>query len=280
MSKVTSLFIALILTFLGHFAIAMAEPITVSAKQIKTFRPGSEINTFGKLEFLGGMVLTSGHSDFGGISALRFMGGNRFMALTDKARVITGELNRDGNVPIGFSDVHLTRIKASDGRTITGANDKDSESLVISGDTFFVGYETNDKIVRLLYQKRSLFADSGYEIDLNMYGFPRNKGVEALALHPGTGELFAFAEYALNEENNHRGFVIKGGKVIREISVKLRNRFSLTDAEFLPNGDLILLERYYSPFFGIYMRIRRIDADTVCPPLQGSDSCQLVQCRF
>ena len=96
-----------------------------------------------------------------------------------------------------------------------------------------------------------------------MYGFPRNKGVEALALHPGTGELFAFAEYALNEENNHRGFVIKGGKVIREISVKLRNRFSLTDAEFLPNGDLILLERYYNPFFGIYMRIRRINADTV-----------------
>ena len=254
----------LIVALLGLSASnAFAKSIKVSAKPIERFLSGSEEKIFGRLEFLGGMELSSSHEKFGGISAFRFVNKNRFMALTDKARVITGTLERDGSTPTGLSDVRIKRIKDSKGRTITGKNDKDSESLAISGGHFFVGYERNDRIVRLLYKKRSLFADTGYEIDLNVYGFPSNKGPEALALHPQTGELFAFAEHALNADGNHRGFAIKGGKVQREITVKLRDGFSLTDADFLPNGDLILLERYYNPFLGAYMRLRLIDKKTL-----------------
>ena len=39
--------------------------------------------------------------------------------------------------------------------------------------------------------------------------------------------------------------------------------FDVTDAAFLPDGDLLLLERRFSLLGGIGMRIRRIPADTI-----------------
>lgn len=241
-----------------------SEEISVTAQPIENFYPDNpNQNQFGKLEFLGGLVLDSDHEEFGGFSAIRFTGENQLVIVSDKARVLTAKLKHKDNKPLGLENAKITRIKASTGRTITAAEDKDSESLEVSGNSFFVGYERNDRIMRFSMRNQTLIADNNYKVDLNPQEFPNNKGLEAIAIHPKSGMLYAFAEQALNDNGNHRGYIISGGKIVRKISVKYRDSFSLTDAAFMPNGDLILLERYYNPFTGVFMRIRHIKAATL-----------------
>ena len=257
---------------LGFSSPVLSEEINISAQSIESFLPENPSqNRFGKLEFLGGLILKSEHEEFGGFSAMRFMADNQLVILSDKARVITAKLERKNDKPLRLDNAKITRIKASNGRTITGAEDKDAEALEISGNSFFVGYERNDRIMRFSMSKQTLFADNDYNIDLNPQGFPKNKGPEAIAIQPETGMLYVFAEQALGEDGNHRGVVISGGKIIHKLSIKYRDSFSLTDAAFLPNGDLILLERYYNPFTGVFMRMRRIKAATLesSNPLDG-----------
>ncbi len=42
-----------------------------------------------------------------------------------------------------------------------------------------------------------------------------------------------------------------------------RDEFDISSARFLPDGDLMLLERRYAPVWGIGMRLRRIPGDTI-----------------
>ncbi|MEM7213960.1 MAG: esterase-like activity of phytase family protein [Pseudomonadota bacterium] len=251
--------LTLIFALLFSLSPAVADSLKIKSEPITNFRIGSDQSRFGKLEFIGGLILTSKHENFGGISAIRFVNDNNFIAITDKARVITGTLQRKNGKPHKIKGEKITRIKSANGKTITGAQDKDSESIDMTGNQFLVGYERNDRIMRFNLRGRKLIADDSYLVDLEPFDFPNNKGPEAIAFDHSSRKLFAFAEYALNENGDHQGFVISGGKVERRISVKEANGFSLTDASFLPNGDLLMLERYYNPFLGAYMRIRRID---------------------
>lgn len=263
--------IAFSLCLLFTCSSAFADDLKIKAEPISTFKIDSSETRFGALEFIGGLVLQSKHEEFGGISGIRFVRDENFIAVTDKARVITGTLKRKDGKPHAIKGEKITRIKASNGATITGANDKDAEAIEVISNQFFVGYERNDRILRLNLRGRKLVADGTYLIDFTPYGLPNNKGPEALAFDKTSKKLFAFAEYALNEEGNQRGFIISGGKIEREISVKHRDGFSLTDAQFLPSGDLLILERYYNPFAGAYMRIRRVLKETLFAekPLDG-----------
>ena len=51
----------------------------------------------------------------------------------------------------------------------------------------------------------------------------------------------------------------------RQFSVKRRDRYDVTDGAFLPNGDLLLLERRFELATGIGMRIRRIEGTNIRP---------------
>ena len=167
-----------------------------------------------------------------------------------------------GRVYDFISGKTVSRVRGSNGRVITSAGDKDAEALELLGDRrVAVGYERNDRIGYFRFDRGRLRAEgTDAWVDLNRFGFPENKGVEAIALQPGTGDLFVLAEHALNEAGNHRGFVVSGNTVKRGFDVVLRDRYSITDAQFLPDGDLLILERYYSLFAGVYLRLRRVSA--------------------
>lgn len=260
--------------FLFTLTEAHSEPLEISPTPLRIFDPNRpDAKKFGRLVFRGGLVLSSSHADFGGISAMRFTDNDgSFVALTDKARVITGVLVREGGRPAKIVNAAITRIKAANGRTITGARDKDSEALEIMGGRFIVGYERNDRLVTFNMKKRKLIAvGKSAAIDLNTFEFADNRGPEAIALNPKTGELFVFAEHSLDDAGNHRGFVFRDNKLERKNSVRASDGYSLTDAQFQADGSLILLERYFNPFTGVFMRLRLINPDDVSSdkPLDG-----------
>lgn len=250
---------------------AHGEDLTISSTPIPAFDATAGDNTtFGALEFLGGLTLISDHQDFGGLSGFRWLeDDNRFIAVTDQARVITGKLLRYEDKPTEITDAKITRIKNSSGKTITGKYDKDAESIERIRDHFVVGYERNDRVVFAKNRKGTLIIDGAVgEVNFNPFGFPENKGPEAVARHPGNDDLYMIAEHAINAKGNHRGFVLAESEVIREFSITLKNGYSITDAAFLPDGDLIVLERYFSLLTGVFMRMRRIAGSS----LLGSDA--------
>ncbi len=83
----------------------------------------------------------------------------------------------------------------------------------------------------------------------------------AVALGPGAlkGGLVLVAERALDKNGNHRGWILNGPKA-GAFSIRRIGDFDITDGDFLPNGDLVILERLFNLAQGVGMRIRRIPA--------------------
>jgi hypothetical protein len=95
---------------------------------------------------------------------------------------------------------------------------------------------------------------------------PINLGFEAVgvapALSPLSGALVAIAEQPNGTAPD--GFLI-GGPTPGMFSVRRSDGYDVTDLAFLPEGDLLILERRYSLLTGIGMRIRRIAAADLRP---------------
>lgn len=236
-----------------------AKDIEISANPITSFLPSKpDQKIFGKLKFLGGVELTSDNEDFGGLSGIEFRKNQKnFIAITDKARFITGEIVRENNSVSKIENATLTRTRNSKGKTITGADDKDSEAITFYNGQIVLGYERNDRIAFFKEENRKLIqSKTNPAINLNSLEFPFNKGIEAITIEPLSKTIYAFSEHALNKDGNHRGFIIKDAN-IEEFTIAVPGGYSITDAAFLPSGELILLERYYSIFTGANMRIRR-----------------------
>jgi hypothetical protein len=105
---------------------------------------------------------------------------------------------------------------------------------------------------------------------------PSNKGLEALTFAPRNsklaGALIGFSERGLDASGNLKAFLI-GGAAPGQFSVKRRDNFDISDSATLPSGDVLLLERRFSWWTGIAMRLRRIATSDIAPGalVDGSD---------
>jgi hypothetical protein len=98
--------------------------------------------------------------------------------------------------------------------------------------------------------------------------FTYNKSLECLAVPPKgmplAGQLIAVTERSLDAQGNERSFLFAGNHLAR-FSVKRSEDFDVSDCAVLPPGDLLLLERRFSPTRGLAMRIRRIALGAIGP---------------
>jgi hypothetical protein len=79
----------------------------------------------------------------------------------------------------------------------------------------------------------------------------------APASGPLDGGLVVVAELLRTETGDARGWIV-GGPRAGVFTVHRFDDYDVTDADFLPGGDLLLLERKYGFPYGIAARIRRI----------------------
>lgn len=258
--NVQKLFIVLLALSFGSFTPpAFAKDITIKAEQIKVFQLAEPDRIkFGQLAFVGGLVLTSKNDNFGGLSGMRIVGDTLY-AVTDKGHFLTAKITREVGKLSGLENATLTRLRGRDGKKIKKKRNADAESLEIVGSQYLVGFERNDRIEVFNRKGNKLVGDGRAKTtNLKKFDFPNNKGPEAIAHIPNSEKLLAFAEYAPNNENLHQAFIVEG-KEITPFFVTLTPGYSLTDATFLPNGELIMLERFYTPVTGSAMRIRTFD---------------------
>jgi hypothetical protein len=252
-------------------------PVTVDAKPLTAFSlraPGQR--RFGMVEYLGGLELKSSHREFGGFSAIRVEpDGQHFISLSDRGWWLTGRIVYDRGQPAGIADARMAPMLGPDGRTLKARGWYDTESLAERDGWLYVGIERVNRIVRFD------FARCGFRARATEYpaaataaarppysNLPYNKGLEALTFAPRSGglggALIAFSERGLDPNGNLQAFLI-GGAMPGEFSVRRRDNFDISDSVTLPSGNVLLLERRFTWWTGIAIRLRRIAISDIAP---------------
>jgi hypothetical protein len=273
--------VGLLVAGLVHPPAAMAEPavapergvsIEVRARTIDAFKTNEpELRRFGRLEFRGGLELTSSYREFGGLSALR-MGrdGSQFVAITDKGFWFTGRIVYEGTRPVGIADAAMAPMLDAGGRPLAARGWYDTEGLADDGQgTLYVGIERVNRIVKFDFARHGVLARAEpVRAPPGLQALPYNLGIEGLAFVPKglplAGALIAFSERALDRAGNIRAFLI-GGPAPGGFAVRRTDGFDINDCALLPSGDLLLLERRFSWASGIAIRLRRIALASIAP---------------
>lgn len=243
-------------------------PIAVKASPIATFRPNSQDTRFGRLEFRGGLRLTSDFPGFGGISGFVLEpGGKGFLALTDAGLFIKGNLDTEGDRPLGLSDVLAAAMLDDKGRIQATRGRGDAEALAVAPDTVYVTFEDINEIWS--YPGPDPLGKTGVPVPAprGVRDLRDNLGLEALVYVPGppmTGALVAIGEQGATDEADLPGFII-GGPRPGAFTIRKSGRFSATDAALGPKGELFLLERHYAPAEGVSLQLRRLSLADVKP---------------
>lgn len=253
-------------------AVTAPVSVEVNARPIANFEPRDRSRVrFGSLEYRSGLVLTSPYRGFGGLSGIRLDAkGERFLAVSDQGGWFTGSIRYSGRSMEGLDDVEAAPMLNAEGRPITEKRLwYDTESLARDGSVVYVGLERVNQIMRFDFARGGTHARGEVlPVPPAVRKLPYNKGLEALVFvpkgQPLAGSLIAFSERGLDDDGNLVAFLI-GGPKPGQFSVRRTDKFDISDATLLPSGELLILERKFSWFTGINIRIRSIALKSIAP---------------
>lgn len=244
----------------------------ITVYPIENFQIGSSDKQFGRLSFVGGFAMTSTNRHFGAISSFRMADGSgtKFAAVSDTGFFISGAILRDAGLkPVTVGPLTFTELPDIDNNVSTKKWETDSESLVLDGDTAVIGFERIHRISVFPFDGVGL-AKSLAQLDFLVpeRELRSNRGFETLAMAPENsplqGSLVAVSEKSIDKSGNIYAAVMKGPKK-GIFKIARSDEFDITDGDFLPNGNLIILERSFGMAKGIRMRIREIAANDIQP---------------
>lgn len=243
--------------------------VEIKSRPIMGFRIGRDDRQFGPLEFVGGLEMTGSSRHFGASSAFRFMRpGSDFIGVADTGFWFFGKIERDSaGRPSGVSNFSMTQMVDGTGKPISRKWEVDAEGLDVEGDIATVSFERNHRIAQFRIDPAGMkgpFKTLNFLVPKNE--LRQNRGFETVTrAHPygqHEGGLVVVSEKSLDKAGNIFAAIIEGPK--RGVfTVKRSGEFDITDGAFLPDGDLLLLERSFSMSAGVKMRLRRIYGESV-----------------
>ena len=212
-----------------------------------------------KLEQVGFLNIDRNEKDYGGFSGLLINNaGTEALVVTDKSFFFVLELRRDDNdILTGYSVIKKGRILSSKGEHLNGRN-TDSESIAMdANNNYFISFESNHRIMMhtevegkgIFVPKHPMFRKLSV-----------NKGIEALAID-NENRLIAIPEKPPLGISDVPIFRLQNNKWEIIKYVKIEDNFLVTDAEILPMGLLLILERKFSWTQGFKTRFRLISLD-------------------
>jgi hypothetical protein len=248
---------------------APLETIEVKSRPIKEFRIGREDTAFGTLEFVGGLEMVSSEADFGALSAFRFTGaGSDFVGVADTGFWFFGRVERDADGrPSGMADFRMEQMVGPDGAIVRHKWEVDAEGLDVNDGVATVGFERDHRVAQFKIQPGSMTtAFRNLDFLVPAEELRQNRGFETVTRAPADGPLHGalvvVSEKSLDKAGNMFAAIIQGTKK-GVFTVKRSGDFDITDGAFLPNGDLLLLERSFTVAEGVKMRLRRIKGETI-----------------
>lgn len=253
----------------GTAGLAPVEPIEVSARPITEFRIGHTDKQFGPLEFVGGLEMTSKSRDFGALSAFRFLkAGSDFIGVADTGYWFFGTVARDADRrPVGIQNFRMQQMVDRSGQPIDEKWEVDAEGLAVKDGIATVGFERNHRVAQFKIDPADMkgpyrqldFLVPARELRQNR-GFETVTHANPYGQHEGG--LVVVSEKSLDKSGNIYAAIIEGPHK-GVFTVKRNGDFDITDGAFLPDGDLLLLERSFNMAGGLKMRLRRIYGESV-----------------
>lgn len=240
------------------FEAAFAAPLSVTVRKIDSFSLGGDA-AGGPLEFLGGLELSSDNPDFGGLSGIDMLDADTAFIISDYGMFVRARLVHENGRLTGLADTKIDTVFP----------DGDMSKSV--GDVEDVALDPGDHKRGVIVRERQANAMLTFDLEggrpvnfePKLVGAENrllrsNKGLESVAFAPTAspyaGQIVAIAEHPPRGEVDTPGWIAGLG----EFTIARRDDFDVSSARFLPNGDLVLLERRYSPGWGIAVRLRRI----------------------
>nr|WP_269931212.1 esterase-like activity of phytase family protein [Aminobacter sp. HY435] len=241
------------------------ESIAISARPISKFQIGLDEKMFGPLEFVGGLELTSSSRNLGALSAFRFLKpGGDFIGVADTGFWFFGTVVRDVALkPVGIENFRMEQMVDASGNTIEKKWLADAEGLAVKDGVATVGFERAHRVAQFRIEPQGMkaaFRDLDFLVPRNE--LRQNRGFETVAYSPMKRSLVVVSEKSLDPAGNIFAAMLEGPQK-GIFTVKRDGEFDITDGAFLPDGDLLLLERSFSMASGVKMRLRRIASDSI-----------------
>ncbi|KFC66051.1 Hypothetical protein precursor [Devosia sp. LC5] len=252
---------------------ATAAEVTVSAVQITRFKESALDQKVDKLIWRGGIAMVSQEDTFGGLSGLTFTGpDHRAVFVSDRGNFVSGQLAYDdANRLFGFIGVTIEPIRNSKGDPLPRQYARDAESV----DTVYrnglpvavrVGFEHLTRVADFALSD-GVPGGAAREVPTpDWLGELRTNGtLESVCVAPAgspiAGSTLLLNEGAIDADGNHRGWLL-GQNDKGPVSYRSSAAADPTECAFLPNGDLLVLERGVS-FLTFSMALRRVPAAEV-----------------
>jgi hypothetical protein len=252
------------------------QAIEINARVLQHFQPTRpEARRFGDLEFRGGLVLSSPSEHFGGLSGLAMdTDGKRLLAVSDRGAWLSATVEYGkGGAPAAVTRARMGPLLALRGRALRSKREQDAESIALAEGTLergvvLIGFERVHRIGRFEVRGGEVQAPTGYQrLPPEAGRMPSNQGLEALTTiqaGPLEGTPVAFAERLTRGSGYHTGWVWAGGQPQR-FQLRDIDGFNITGAAGLPDGGLLVLERFFRWSTGVKMRIRRLAPAEIKP---------------
>lgn len=258
----------LVLADLGGATAAEGEadgPVAVRSAALQLNPEQPEQDRLGALRYVGGLVLASDDPRFGGYSGLAVdPDGKGAWAISDLGHWLRLEFALSGDgVPTAVTAARLLILRDANGRAMQRKADNDAEALRrLAGGTWLVSFERWHRL--WIYEQPGGRAVMHLPLPPTADRQPNNGGFEAAAVLPDGG-LLLFSEDMLHggEQDGAAWLQRRGNWQSRVWPVS--DGFKPTDAAILPpggrdGGDVLVLERYFTPVSGPKARLRRVAA--------------------
>lgn len=253
--------------------------IEVSAAPIASF-DGSATKRFGKLDWRGGLRLSSNSRFFGGFSGLAMLeGGAALVSVSDAGFWLTAGLAYAGERLSGLTGVRVGPIQALKGKRLERRRDRDAEAIGLVAASgreaqLLIGFENNARVGRFDLRAEGLSPPKAYlNLPKAMQALRGNTGIEAVAAvqsGPLAGHYVSFGERTSDSAGQRLGWVFSE-KSTRTIRLVPAGDYDVADIASLPDGGLLVLERRFRWSEGINIRIRRLSPRELAAskPMQG-----------
>ncbi len=257
---------------------ALAEDATINAVQLPTFQGVAVGQPIQGLVYRGGLQLNSATDTFGGLSAIGFVGTDgKLVTVSDRGNFVSGQLIYDeAEQPLSLIGVQIAPIQNSRGADLPNDFARDAEALTIierpdNRSAVRVGFENLTRVADFHLENGVPTGPAGEVLIPEWIEAARtNESLEAVCIAPATspvaGSTLLLTEGVISGDGAHAAYLL-GKNDKGPLSYISGGGTSPTDCAFLPNGDLLVLERGVV-LISFSARLVRIKAADVKPGAQ------------
>ncbi|MEM1288679.1 MAG: esterase-like activity of phytase family protein [Pseudomonadota bacterium] len=281
--RLSRVFFALWLVLLGGAHAFANEAIEVTATSLPIFdrsRPNEHASQ--RLTYLGGLNLRSSHGEFRALSGLDILAdrnGEHLVIVTDEMHWLTARLETDASgAPLGLFDARIGPLVDNQNRAFRSKRFADFEGVTLAdqnGQLKALAIAESNQPIRSYTVEKGVFRGPAKTPWGGLPPIPHGRadGPEAIVYvtkGPLSGSTVIFLEDALRSPTARNAVRILSDGTRVPFEIRRLDGFSITGADMLPNGDLVIVERFFTWQYGVAMRIRLLPAsDIAAGAVQG-----------